>query len=64
MWWGAEEYISGRPFLNARSRCSLAMSTVPQKCLYSETSLGLLARMFHSGIGESAERKADSRYGV
>ena len=40
------------------------MSTVPQKCLYSETSLGLLARMFHSGIGESAERKADSQYGV
>jgi hypothetical protein len=60
MWWSAEEHFSGRPLVRARTRDSLAMPTLPQKCLYGETSLGLLARMFHSGIGESAERKADS----
>ena len=64
MWWKAEADISSRRFLNAGPRYSLAMSTVPQKRLYSETSLGLLARVFCFGISESAERqKAGDGYG-
>jgi hypothetical protein len=64
MWWKAEADIISRRFLNARLRYPLAMSTVPQKRLYSETSLGLLARVFYFGISESAERqKADDGYG-
>jgi hypothetical protein len=39
------------------------MSAVPQERLYRETTFGLLARLFDCGIGESAERHADNRYG-
>jgi hypothetical protein len=38
------------------------MPPVPQKHLYRETSLGLLARLFHFGISEFAEHQADSGY--
>ena len=62
LWWKAEADISSRPFLNARPRYSLAMPTVPQKRLQLETPLGLLARVFYFGIGESAKRQGDSRY--
>jgi hypothetical protein len=47
--------ISARHVLNARPCYSLAMPTMPQKRLYRETSLGLLARVLLFGISEIVE---------
>jgi hypothetical protein len=62
MWWKTEADIRGRHVLNARPCYSLAMPTMPQKRLYRETSLGLLARVFLFGISEIVENQAENRY--